>query len=124
MSGQGTGRKHCVKCQRWRGWWDFCGGSAICMRCVRERQRIYDFNRYWQTKRALRFPAGPLIALVEQRLLEWGLRGVCEAVGCKTDAVRQMLKRPRKTGTVNLSTVDKWATALGSHIDLLYEEAT
>lgn len=124
MSGQGTGREHCTGCQRWKRWCEFARGSTLCRSCVVRRAKMRDRAYYHRTKHVLRFPPEPLQALILQRIQEWGLQGVCFAVGCKTDAVRKMLQRPPDRQTVNLSTGDKWATALGSHVDLLWEEAT
>lgn len=126
MNRYGTGRRHCVICSRWKHPSEFMVSSATfvvsqaCMTCRRRTKRMKDRAYYYANHYPLRFPAEPLRALVRRRLEVETKKEIAQQVGVSPDAVRNFLRG--RYSTVNLDTVDRWATALGSHIDLLYEE--
>lgn len=98
------------------------GVGPTCRRCINETKRM--LPRAEAKRRvpagAVTFPRLPLQIKVRHLLESQTQVEAAERLGCNATLIRNFI---REDDELELLFADRWATRLGSHLDLVYEEA-
>lgn len=98
------------------------GVGPTCKRCIGETRRL--LPRAEAKRRvpagAVVFPRLPLQVKVRHLLESQTQVEAAERLGCNPTLIRNFI---REKGALELQFADRWAARLGSHLDLVYEEA-